>query len=1018
MLATLLLKQLLRIVAATPMVVVAVLLFAAAPFASAVKDDSYYNANSGNPNMDLPMYWKDSENVLQDLSQFSALYVEFHSCVWSWMKYPGAVDEGNSGSGDYANDYWYTESVPPMGANVAFSLYGALAGQTFDGCNRNSFINSFYTDFGFTDFARAMSYTGLSGFKGYTSNINADDDYSSSSGTTATCQGGYGVGCDSRYGFAMHKYSTDECDPQYYSGVSDTLSTLNNAMKGAQCIKIFDAKSFAGFDYLFGTPLELLTYSTACNYMNQQRPDGNCPDPYGKIAYYIKTFNQGIMKKREDPWETYYTTVDRDLKMVVTGAALFAASVVIVLLEMTRRSKERGWCCYAPLLGNGSKGENKKKNCDDDDGDDGITVTSEKDGVNSDEQIKTSSTAMSPPTESKGVPTISGQSLHQLATAFQPGVHNMFQDSSSNKAAPDVRGVNATHYPDIGMAASYDPILVTTSYQSMGRDWPGLDGPGSSGHLGRSNDRPPSMDHNDKNITPPPLVDPVQIRKMLLEKLARHQAEKQANTVEVVAPVVKTPSTGQEDKNNNTQPTTGKDANAAKAAAVSRSKSPNRSINKKDGKGGGTGRVTPPATTAAKYTPPSLPTSIQQKPAGLEVPITKAAQDKDKNDNKPNLDQDVSDTKGSKEPTAKRVSSPTAFSSMNRSSKTNVVSLSKTTTDDKGEAGQVVDKLAAAPVVPAAAVAAVIPPLEMTNSVLEAIARRKRQAQPQQSNLDVVPVIIATPSMSHDTNNEPKDDEKDAKADTKDTTTTAGAAEISEPVMMPPPPSDKSMGDIKTSTTGVSKPIITVPLNTTTGGVKDTTTDVSTGVAKKPVITTTPPISYKSSSCMVGEIKSSRSSDSYLSSTKTSEKSNKIGAAAAPGRGRAASPVPAAKPVVITTRPPISYKRSTSMGGGDIKSTLSSDSYSSTTSIESKIGGVRFPSSPPVPASYTPPLPYQNRANSPVLLAAAAPPLPHQQNRASSPVINAPPLPYQNRASSPVVRTKSPSPTMDGPPSI
>ena len=75
-------------------------------FVSAVKDDSYYSANSGNPNMDLPMYWKDSENVLQDLSQFSSLYVEFHSCVWSWMKFRSAyVDDGNSGSGDYANDW-------------------------------------------------------------------------------------------------------------------------------------------------------------------------------------------------------------------------------------------------------------------------------------------------------------------------------------------------------------------------------------------------------------------------------------------------------------------------------------------------------------------------------------------------------------------------------------------------------------------------------------------------------------------------------------------------------------------------------------------------------------------------------------------------------------------------------------------------------------------------------------------------------------------------------------------------
>jgi hypothetical protein len=46
--------------------------------ASADKDDSYYVAGTGNPNVNEPMYWKDAENVLQDLSKFSALYVRYH----------------------------------------------------------------------------------------------------------------------------------------------------------------------------------------------------------------------------------------------------------------------------------------------------------------------------------------------------------------------------------------------------------------------------------------------------------------------------------------------------------------------------------------------------------------------------------------------------------------------------------------------------------------------------------------------------------------------------------------------------------------------------------------------------------------------------------------------------------------------------------------------------------------------------------------------------------------------------
>jgi hypothetical protein len=58
------------------------LLFAAATFHSccASKDDSFYAAGVQNPNVELAMYWKEPRNVLQDLSKFSKLYVQFHSC--------------------------------------------------------------------------------------------------------------------------------------------------------------------------------------------------------------------------------------------------------------------------------------------------------------------------------------------------------------------------------------------------------------------------------------------------------------------------------------------------------------------------------------------------------------------------------------------------------------------------------------------------------------------------------------------------------------------------------------------------------------------------------------------------------------------------------------------------------------------------------------------------------------------------------------------------------------------------
>ena len=60
------------------------------------KDDSYYMAGKSNPNIKQKMYWKDAENVLQDLSKFKALYVQFSGCAWTWMQMEEAdndVDE-------------------------------------------------------------------------------------------------------------------------------------------------------------------------------------------------------------------------------------------------------------------------------------------------------------------------------------------------------------------------------------------------------------------------------------------------------------------------------------------------------------------------------------------------------------------------------------------------------------------------------------------------------------------------------------------------------------------------------------------------------------------------------------------------------------------------------------------------------------------------------------------------------------------------------------------------------------
>lgn len=65
----------------TNAVVVLVSLAVLATHAAAEKDSSYYPADVSNPNVEDRMYWKDSQNVLEDLDQFSKLYVKYHTCA-------------------------------------------------------------------------------------------------------------------------------------------------------------------------------------------------------------------------------------------------------------------------------------------------------------------------------------------------------------------------------------------------------------------------------------------------------------------------------------------------------------------------------------------------------------------------------------------------------------------------------------------------------------------------------------------------------------------------------------------------------------------------------------------------------------------------------------------------------------------------------------------------------------------------------------------------------------------------
>jgi len=366
---------------------------------SAVKDDEYYRAGMGNPNVDLKMYWADAHNVLEDLDQFQYLYVQYHNCAWAQNK--ATYEDQESGSGD-ENDYWYLDATPTYAANVAFSLYGALEGEKFEGCTADTFINSFTTNQGFEKFAAAMYYAGA-----------VDTDYSQS--YYSACQGGAGVVCDYQYGFAYATFSTDTCDPAYTTSVTDSMPYMNQAFQSAQCVQIYDKSTWvdnsynynnddnnnrdlqeqenkegkdaenqngdraledannnynangygygnygyngyagyanSGYGYnayannyytYYGTPLSLLYYSNACFVQNYWSIDSGCPDPFGVLSEYQANFNKGVRKSAKiDTYATYRANMETGKRYVKIGAFLFFSAVAMFLTEQLMAFKEK-----------------------------------------------------------------------------------------------------------------------------------------------------------------------------------------------------------------------------------------------------------------------------------------------------------------------------------------------------------------------------------------------------------------------------------------------------------------------------------------------------------------------------------------------------------------------------------------------------------------------------------------------------------------------------------------------------
>jgi len=338
----------------------------------AERDTNFYGSFN-NPNLNYSHYWSSSANVLEDLSQFDKLYVQFESCAWSTAKYNAGdfdddddnnggrnLEENNcGGDGGGGEDYWWVGMSECKQSNVAYSLYGTLIDESKFGfsfydmmarrnsnsaCSKATYINSFFTIDGLHSFLKAASKsdqvntTRVVPYCSYY--YDGDDD---GSGDRRQLDGSgdddnslyYATGCDASGNFTVATFMSATCNGNYFAETLYQLEELNDDMQNIQCEQIYD--SDGSLDYAS----TLLYYSEACSTSGTGKDF--CPDPYGVLAYYEYNLAKSVSNNSYVPpssymaldeeinplWQLPYVEVTFSCVFIVLGTLLIVKGLEI-----------------------------------------------------------------------------------------------------------------------------------------------------------------------------------------------------------------------------------------------------------------------------------------------------------------------------------------------------------------------------------------------------------------------------------------------------------------------------------------------------------------------------------------------------------------------------------------------------------------------------------------------------------------------------------------------------------------
>jgi hypothetical protein len=323
---------------------------------------------------------------------------------YRWSAYGNA--NGYSGEDDGGDDddddddeeeNWYMGRTQSYRANAAYSLYGVLKedskGESVEGCNYLTYINSFITNYGVETFTQALPYAsdqnrgerfledaegddaddehnGDDDFYAYVDDYfnadgayfddenlsvnsdcyavesddnqgNDDDGYTANGKKNYGGSTSYGTGCSGR-NFVRQTFQGAYCDGNDVLEIEDELSHFNTAIQHVSCVQIYsstasdESNEDENENENEQDALDLLKYSSACSLREFPRA---CPDPYGKLSKYTRVIERATGSRLSRATED-----TRDIASLTFLIAGFL--MTLVSFTLNRRKKRFNWDLY------------------------------------------------------------------------------------------------------------------------------------------------------------------------------------------------------------------------------------------------------------------------------------------------------------------------------------------------------------------------------------------------------------------------------------------------------------------------------------------------------------------------------------------------------------------------------------------------------------------------------------------------------------------------------------------------